>query len=201
MRQNSYASTSSGPSNATQASTDFQIIDEARLAEPRRCQHHKIQGAGRGCTQVTRVANGEVFRLKARGVELLACGALDRRKIDVCGAKTRDRLLQRGVELGSDLALLESQILIARAHGEPVGLTHRGRGDDLNGEKQIRHHAPDDRELLEVLLAKHRDVWLDDIKERRHDGCDTLEMSGPKFPAQDARQLRHLDARCTLGPM
>src|SRR5450631_849605 len=105
MRQNSCASMSPGRSNATQASTDFQIIDEARLAEPRRCQHHKIRGAGRRCAQVARVADGEVFGLKARGVELLACGALDRRKIDICGAKMRDRLLQRGIELRCDLAL------------------------------------------------------------------------------------------------
>jgi hypothetical protein len=55
--------------------------------------------------------------------------------------------------------------------------------------------APDDRELLVVLLAEDRDVGPDQVQELHDDRRDALEMPGPERPAEDARQARYVHDR------
>jgi hypothetical protein len=87
------------------------------------------------------------------------------------------------------------EILIARAHRETVGLAHGRRADDRDAQAQVRDHATDDRQLLEILLAEDRDVRIDDVEQLRDDGRDAFEMSGTKLAAQDVGNFRHFDAR------
>ena len=76
---------------------------------------------------------------------------------------------------------------IARAQGQAVRLAHRRHADDVYGDVQINHHPPNHRELLRVLLAEIRNVWLDDIEQFRHDGRDTIEVARAELPAQPVR--------------
>ena len=43
---------------------------------------------------------------------------------------------------------------VARAHGQAVGLAHDRAGHDLRADAQVAGHAPDDQQLLGVLLAE-----------------------------------------------
>ena len=46
------------------------------------------------------------------------------------------------------------------------------------------HHAPDDRELLVVLLAEDGDVRPDRVEELRHHGGDAAEVARPVRAAE-----------------
>src|SRR5262249_29155123 len=74
--------------------------------------------------------------------------------------------------------------------------------DDLNWHAEVHHHASDDGELLEVLLAEDRDIGLDDVEELRDDRAHALEVTRAELTIEDARESRHLDARralCAVG--
>ncbi len=43
---------------------------------------------------------------------------------------------------------------VARRQRQAVVIAHGGHGDDLERKVQVRHHAPDDGDLLRVLLAE-----------------------------------------------
>jgi len=91
-----------------------------------------------------------------------------------------------------------SEVLVARAQRETVGLAHGGRADDLDRQTQIGSEPADDRELLIVLLAEHRDVGLNDVEQLRHDRGDAFEVPGTELAAQNLRKPRHLHARRVL---
>ena len=82
---------------------------------------------------------------------------------------------------------------------EAVGVAQGGRADDLDRHAQIGHHAADDGELLEVLLAEHRHVRARRYGTAGDHGGHALEMPGAEIAIEDARQIRHLDARAALG--
>ena len=68
-----------------------------------------------------------------------------------------------------------------------VGLAHDRHADDLDAEVEIAHHAADDGELLEVLLAEHGDVRLDGVEQLGDHRGDAAEVARPRAPAEPAR--------------
>ncbi len=55
------------------------------------------------------------------------------------------------VEAGGDGALFGGEVGVAAAHGEAVGFTDGGAGDDLDGGVEVFDHLFDDGELLVVF--------------------------------------------------
>ncbi|MDT4872962.1 hypothetical protein FQZ97_1081780 [compost metagenome] len=61
---------------------------------------------------------------------------------------------QRPGQHQGSLAFLPGQEPVPAAQRQPVGGADRGNSHDLDGEVQVRHHAPHQRQLLGVLLAE-----------------------------------------------
>ena len=55
---------------------------------------------------------------------------------------------------GAAAALVGAQVDVAARQGQAVGLAHGRAADHVDRERQVRDHAPDDGELLVVLLAE-----------------------------------------------
>src|SRR5262249_11335792 len=70
------------------------------------------------------------------------------------------------------------QARVPARHREAVGLADGRRPDDVDPEVEIAGHAPDHRELLEVLLAEDGDVRTHEVKELAHDRRDAAEVTG-----------------------
>src|SRR3546814_14721339 len=67
-------------------------------------------------------------------------------------------------------SLLRGQVCVARGQSEAIGLANDRDARDLDREVEVANHAADDRELLVVLLAEHREVRQRDVErseERR----------------------------------
>ncbi len=88
------------------------------------------------------------------------------------------------------------QVAVARTEREAVLGAHRRRADDLDRQVQVVDHAPDHRELLEILLAEDRDVRLHQAQQLDDHGRDALEMPGPERAAEDVGEAGHVDRRC-----
>ena len=71
-----------------------------------------------------------------------------------------------------------AQVAVARAHGQAAGLATGRYTDDFHREEQVADHAADDRQLLEILLAKAGDIRLDDMEQLAGHGGDATEMAG-----------------------
>jgi hypothetical protein len=87
------------------------------------------------------------------------------------------------------------EITIAGTHRQTVRLTQRCGALDPHRHGQILDHAPNHHQLLEVLLAEHRDIGLHHVEEFAYHGGDTDKVAWPAGAAQYARQAGHLDAR------
>ena len=73
--------------------------------------------------------------------------------------------------------LLGRQVDVAAAHGEAVGFTHGGGGDNLDREIEVGRHPADQRLLLVVLRAEHGDVGLNEVEQFQHDRGDAAKVS------------------------
>src|SRR5262249_38653556 len=127
------------------------VVDEARLAEACRGEHHQLAGRGRRHAEVGGVTYAEIVGAEAGALEGTEAGALDAAQVRFTGAQAAGGGRERRIDRGRERALGSGEVLIARAHGEAVGLAQRWGGDDLDRHAQVRGHAADDRELLEVL--------------------------------------------------
>ena len=78
---------------------------------------------------------------------------------------------------------------VAARHGEAVGLAHGRAADDLDRERQVGRHAPDDRELLAVLLAEVGAARSGDVEQLRHHRGDAGEVRRPRRAFHRLRQL------------
>jgi len=107
-------------------------------------------------------------------------------------------VLERLIEARREVALARRQQPVAGAVGEPVVVAHHGHRRDLHRHAQVRDQAAHDHEVLVVLLAEHRDVRLHDLQQLGRDRRDALEVARPRLALEDARQLRHVDARRAL---
>src|SRR5262249_37209523 len=65
---------------------------------------------------------------------------------------------------------------------------------DLDAGVEVGGDAPDDRQLLPVLLAEGCTVRPDRVEQLRDDGGDAAEMSGSRPAAQRLGEPRHLHA-------
>ena len=68
-------------------------------------------------------------------------------------------------------------------------------GDDLDGIAQVGGHAPDDEQLLGVLLAEVRAISPDEVEQDGDDGGDAIEVSGPGRALERQRDRPHPDRR------
>src|SRR5262245_41805087 len=133
------------------AASHLNVVDEARLADTRRGEDHELAGLSRRGTQIFRLSDAEVIRAESGALELVEPGTLDVGKIGIPRADARRRGLERNIDLRREGALCGRQVLVARAHGEPIVIADRWGADDLNRHAEIRHHAANHGELLEVL--------------------------------------------------
>ena len=96
-------------------------------------------------------------------------------------------------------ALLGREVDVARRQGEPVGLPDGRTGDDLGRDREVERHAPDDHDLLGVLLAEVRVLGADQVEQDRDDGRDPIEMSRPGGSFQRPRHRPDRDDRVEAG--
>ena len=152
--------------------------------------------AGKNTASATKVGR----RTWLDGLELL--GVDDRDVVDAAGSEgligvgdQQGRVALTGVEPALDgreepgdrergLASVGPEPSVAAGQREAVGLAHRRHADDLAGQEQISVHAPDDRELLEVLLPERDEVGREQLPQLADDRAHTLEVAGPGGPAQ-----------------
>ena len=200
--RSSCASTSRGRSarHARDGLAHLQVVDEPRLAEARGREHHQLPRISSGAPGA-RVAHREIVALQAGRSSAATAGALDRREIPVAAREAPHGACSAACRRGAILRSAAVRYWLRELIASPSASRTVGAATISTGIAQVGHHAADDGELLKVLLAEHRDVGLDDVEELGDDGRDALEMSGPELPAQDARQLRHLDACRALRPV
>lgn len=110
---------------------------------------------------------------RAGGGHLVGAGAQRLlRGVPVTAREQRLRQGERGAPLGG------RQVAVAAGQGEPVLLADGGHADDLHPEVQVAHHAPDQGELLGVLLPVEGDVGAGEVQQLRHDGEHAVEVAG-----------------------
>ncbi len=80
--------------------------------------------------------------------------------------------------------LLGSEVLVAAAQGEAVGLADGVDGVDDDVEVEITNEAADDGDLLVVLFAEDGVVALDEVEELGDDGADAVEVAGAAGAAE-----------------
>ena len=97
-------------------------------------------------------------------------------------------------------AVLGGEAGVAGGHGETVGLSDGGVGDDRHLEIEITNHAADDGELLEVFFTEHGGIAPSEVEEFEHHGADTIEVAGSGRAAEmfGKTALDHRD-RAILG--
>src|SRR5207248_70279 len=72
---------------------------------------------------------------------------------------------------------------------------HDRVSEDRDRQEQVDRDAPQNRELLVVLLSEDRSRWTDDTEEFRHHRRDALEVTWAKWPAQMLRESTDANAR------
>lgn len=76
--------------------------------------------------------------------------------------------------------MLVVEMSIAARQREPVVFANRAMSDDLDAEVEILGHAPNDRELLVVLLAEHCDMRTCRSEQFGHHGRHAIEVARPR---------------------
>ena len=102
---------------------------------------------------------------------------------------------QRARKDGGAFQLLRRKVRVAAAQGQP-GLRADGRhAHDLHRHVQVGDHAPDDRQLLPVLLAEVRPGGLHQVQQFQDDRGDTREVAGPRRAVQRLADAGEFHAR------
>jgi hypothetical protein len=129
------------------------------------------------------------------GQDHLSHGLLQDHGVDLAFLEQGPSGTEGPIEGGGLGAFLLREILVAAAHGQPIGLTDRGAGDDLNGKVKVMDHAIENDELLYVLLPEVDAVGLNDVEELGDHGTDAAEMSAaPGHAAEPLGEAAHEDA-------
>src|SRR5437764_14467687 len=102
------------------------------------------------------------------------------RRIAFSRADQVARLRQRLKKQRRLLPLFERQILIARTQRQAVRLANDGADPYRHGQVEIVHHLLNDARLLEILLAKVSDFWLNDLQQLQTDGGPAAKMPRPR---------------------
>jgi len=82
---------------------------------------------------------------------------------------------------------------VSWGESEPVCCPNGGVADHWDGEIEVPDHAVDESKLLEVFLAKDREIWLEDIEELENDGEDAIKMPRSACSAEVPRQEAFLN--------
>ena len=84
---------------------------------------------------------------------------------------------QDAVDVGGGLELVGREAAVAGAHGQSVGLSHDGAGDNLAEDAALAAHLTDDGNLLVVLLAEVGLVRAHPLEQAAHDDAHAVEVS------------------------
>ena len=117
----------------------------------------------------------------------------DRGRVPLAGPDRGHARLQGPLQDRRRLPLVRGQVGVATGQGQAVGLAHDRTADDLDRERQVGHHLPDHRELLEVLLAEVGPAGPGDGEELGHDRGHPGEVGGPGRPLHRLREPAHGD--------
>jgi len=96
-------------------------------------------------------------------------------------------------------AVFGGELSVAGGEGESIGFTNGGVADDFDGDIEIAHHAPDEGELLEVLVSEEGDVGLEEIEEFQDDGEDAIEVTWAGGSAEVSGEERFGDESGVIG--
>ncbi len=79
----------------------------------------------------------------------------------------------------SSLALFGTQVRVASAHRQAIGVTYGWHRHDFNWQIEVTHQVLDDCQLLPIFSPEIGACRLDNVEELEHYGRDTGEMAGP----------------------
>src|SRR5260370_29047616 len=120
----------------------------------------------------------DVFDPKARStLEHRSRGSNQFTGLPRAGGKTLARCRERTAQRKPAFALVGRQVRVARTHRKAIGLAHGRNRDNLEVEIEIDYHTLDRTQLLKILLAEERGIWLYDIDQLRHHGRDAAKMA------------------------
>src|SRR5262249_25960324 len=109
----------------------------------------------------------------------------NRRGVSLSRGDPPSGLIKRAGQCQSVPPLFETQVLVARAEGQAVGLANDRAYLDLDGYIQIADHLLQNTGLLGILLAEVGDVRLHDVEQLEHHRGDAAEVSRPGCTAKD----------------
>ena len=100
------------------------------------------------------------------------------------------------------LALGGGKATVAGAAGEPIGLPHCGAALNAQRQAQIRHHPPQDHQLLPILFAKQQEIRAHQGQQPNHHGGHPLKVLGPVAATEPLaqKQRRHHPGQAGLAP-
>ena len=108
-------------------------------------------------------------------------------------------LLERLEQNHCVLALLWSQVTVARTQRQPVGFPRSWDHLDLNGDIEIAHHLLKHANLLSVLLSEEANVSLHHVEQFQDHRGHTLEVAGPRFSFHALLNFLHSDTCLKSG--
>ena len=97
------------------------------------------------------------------------------------------------------LALVRREQLVPGGEGEAVVVADRRERAQLEIEREVGDHTPQDLDLLRVLLAEVGEIWADDREELQAHRRDPAEMPRPEGSLQNRAELGHVDPRLEAG--
>ena len=112
-------------------------------------------------------------------------------RVGAVAARRRPRRAARPRSSAAAARCSGVEVAVAAGQRHAVVLADGRHADDLDAERQLPRHGPDQRELLVVLLAEERDVGPDQAEQLGDDGQHAGEV---------ARAHRALEHRRPAGP-
>lgn len=128
--------------------------------------------------------------------EHLAGGTPDRRGTVCRGVRPR---LERAAQAERDLTVGLGEVGVAAAHRQAVLLADGRNGNDVDEEVQVAHHAPDEEQLLGVLLAEIGSAGGGEVEQLADDGEHPVEVAGPGLALQDGAERAGRDAHAGVA--
>lgn len=178
------------------------IVDQAGLSEKRRCQQSRFGSPeDLRCFQRRRIDDLEIIESRE------SCDGELREKRFASRLRSREPSVgdppgcrgEGSLQEGSLETLFGGEIDISRTQGEAVAFSYRRGTHDAQGKIEVAHHAPDYRELLEILLPEDSDIGLGQMEELRYDGADSVKMARSTCPTEPSGKSVFRDHHGALG--
>ena len=157
--------------NAHDVSFQWNIVDEARGADPDRTGQDRRVEVGD-----LDVVDREAVRLR----EHAACG------FGVAGG-------ERSGEREGTLALVGAEEGVAGGEREAVRVADGREDAEIDVQREVPDQLPDHLHLLGVLLPEVDAPRAHDREQLEDDGCDAAEVPWPELALEDRAELRDLD--------